>query len=324
MPTTAEKLAALLGFADRMQQCSITFERPEKPVSYDGLNWYNRRDVRKWVEKQKTDPMTRAKVSLLHHLTPEAIAAMALGLKSTKKCHSSTKDFVKELQKKIASGEIDRHQLYPLIATPKNLYFAAKHGDITAVTAFCGAGVNVNATHAQGATALYIACQQGHANVAKYLLAQNANPGLTTDTGVSPLYIASDRGHAAVVRVLLAGGADRSISWQGTTPLQAAKSLGHHAIVAEFNRKPRRQLSCETTLPGLPAIRTKQARTPTTIMWKPGSDGPARDRSDSDSSDSSTVSTPRLSKASFMARKQARLPARSNTPTALPALVLGH
>ncbi len=86
---------------------------------------------------------------------------------------------------------------------------AAQHGDIEAVRALIGDGVDID--HICRCTALDLAATEGHADVARLLLAAGADPDLRqSSTDSTPLMSASYRGDYEAVCLLLDAGADPS------------------------------------------------------------------------------------------------------------------
>ncbi len=105
---------------------------------------------------------------------------------------------------------------------------AAKARDAAAVKALLQKGVDVNAAHGDGMTALHWAAQHGDAALTQMLLSAGANIRATTRLGgITPLHTASQGGHATVVAALIAAGADaNTITWTGATPVMLAARAG--------------------------------------------------------------------------------------------------
>jgi hypothetical protein len=128
------------------------------------------------------------------------------------------------------------------------VYWAAMHGNVPAVRACLGSGVDVNKVLTQTQrTALHMAAQRGHAAVVKTLIEAGADvnkpasPGTVDASGkrtgvfhdVTPVYIAAERGHTHVVMELIKAGADvNQATSDGFTPLFLAAQLGHDGCVA--------------------------------------------------------------------------------------------
>ena len=115
-------------------------------------------------------------------------------------------------------------------------------------------GVNVNATQADGATALAWAVHWGDQDTAQRLLEAGANPDIANDYGVTPLFLAIKNRSTAMVETLLEveGGADpNTVRWSGETALMTAAKTGQIDMVnlllaqgADVNiREPRREQS---------------------------------------------------------------------------------
>jgi uncharacterized protein len=122
---------------------------------------------------------------------------------------------------------------------------AAESGDAAAVRTLLQRKADVNATQADGMTALHWATVHDDVAIAKALLQAGAKPGAETRLGVQPLFIAAKAGSARLIAVLLsAGAAANSANSTGATPLMLAAASGSSAAVdvllsagAEVNRK---------------------------------------------------------------------------------------
>ena len=116
------------------------------------------------------------------------------------------------------------------------LFDAAQDGSAADVAELLADGVaDVNATVANGKTALYIACQNGHIEVVTKLLAANADVEKADNDDCTPLWIACCQGHTEVVTTLIAANADvNNADNSGVTPLIIACGLGHAEIVAKL------------------------------------------------------------------------------------------
>jgi ankyrin repeat protein len=92
---------------------------------------------------------------------------------------------------------------------------------------------NLNATQADGMTALHWAARHDQTDTAKLLLAAGANPNAQNRYGVTPLSIACTNGNAAMITALLSAGADANAPLRGgETPLMTAARTGKPAAVA--------------------------------------------------------------------------------------------
>ena len=74
---------------------------------------------------------------------------------------------------------------------------------------------DVNATQADGMTALHWAAYHDQTQLAETLIAANAKVNVVTQYGISPLTIASQNGSESIVRLLLAHGADPNTTRDG-------------------------------------------------------------------------------------------------------------
>jgi uncharacterized protein len=128
--------------------------------------------------------------------------------------------------------------LFPLAshAAPSDgirLVQASKAGDAKTARALIRAHVDVNASDADGSTALHWAAERGDLELVKLLIAHGANARTTNRYGMSPLRLACERGNLAVVSALLAAGAEvnERRAESGDTPLMVAARSGHADIV---------------------------------------------------------------------------------------------
>src|SRR5688572_28033308 len=86
---------------------------------------------------------------------------------------------------------------------------------------------DVNATQADGMTALHWAARHDDLETAKALLAARANPKAENRYGVTPLSLACTNGNAAMITLLLEAGADANAPLRGgETPLMTASRTG--------------------------------------------------------------------------------------------------
>src|SRR5262245_61372149 len=89
-----------------------------------------------------------------------------------------------------------------------SLISAVKSGDATAVRTLLQQGANVNATEADGATALHWASYRDDLASADALLRAGANVNAANDLGATALWMASMNGSEAMVRRLLQASAN--------------------------------------------------------------------------------------------------------------------
>ncbi|KAA2284659.1 ankyrin repeat domain-containing protein [Arenimonas fontis] len=128
-----------------------------------------------------------------------------------------------------------RWQLPGRALQPADLPAAAMAGDLDAVARLLELGLPVDATDAQGCTALLRAAGGGHDEVVELLLRHGADTGLAARTGATPLSAAISMRHVDVVeRLLRAGaGADQTLPGE-VTPLMLAAALGQPEIIARL------------------------------------------------------------------------------------------
>ena len=86
---------------------------------------------------------------------------------------------------------------------------------------------DINATEADGFTALHWAVQRDNAQLVELLLKAGADATATTRYNVTPLYLAANNGNAAVIGRLLDAGADpNGTAYDGQTMLMTAALAG--------------------------------------------------------------------------------------------------
>ena len=85
---------------------------------------------------------------------------------------------------------------------------AVEKGDMEAVRSLLEQRVDVNASQADGATALHWAAHRDDQKTAELLMDAGANVNTTNAYGVTPLSLACTNGNAAMVEMLLNSGAD--------------------------------------------------------------------------------------------------------------------
>jgi ankyrin repeat protein len=110
---------------------------------------------------------------------------------------------------------------------------AAKRQDRAAVRALLKAGVNVNASEPDGATALLWAAQWDDAETAELLIHAGARVMASNDYGVTPLTMAATNGSVAMIKRLLKSGASPNTALpSGETALMSAALTGRVEAVA--------------------------------------------------------------------------------------------
>lgn len=109
---------------------------------------------------------------------------------------------------------------------------AVKRSDTKTVRALLAPGVEVDASDAEGATALHWAARRGEAEIVALLLARGANPAASTRYHITPLSLAASNGDAIIIERLLKAGADpNSTSEEGQTVLMTASLNGNVAAL---------------------------------------------------------------------------------------------
>ena len=113
------------------------------------------------------------------------------------------------------------------------LLWAANRDDLEMVELLIRAGAKVNTANLYGITPLSMACTNGNAAMVKRLLAAGATPKTAQETGETPLMTCSRTGNAEAVRLLLAQGADVNAKEpeRGQTALMWAAAGKHSGVV---------------------------------------------------------------------------------------------
>lgn len=121
------------------------------------------------------------------------------------------------------------------------LVTAASWGDQEAVKQFLAKGQDVNATDANGHTALHAGADKRDVMMVQLLLAHGADPNRQTSSGQTALMLAAANADVETVKVLLEAGADPSIkNKEGLTAEAIAASLGNMETVGLM----RQSVSC--------------------------------------------------------------------------------
>src|SRR5687767_513199 len=114
-----------------------------------------------------------------------------------------------------------------LSAAGSPLIDAVKKQDVQAVRALLKQKVSINATEADGFTALHWAAQRNDLQLVELLLGAGANAKISTRYNITPLYLAAMNGNAAMMERLLKAGADpNGTAEEGQTMLMTAALSG--------------------------------------------------------------------------------------------------
>lgn len=109
---------------------------------------------------------------------------------------------------------------------------AAKNADSNAVRALLKQGANVNASEADGTTALHWAGYRDDLETADVLIRAGAKVNAANDLGVTPLWTACENGSTTVAQRLLQAGADANATlMSGETLLMTAARTGNPEVV---------------------------------------------------------------------------------------------
>jgi len=132
---------------------------------------------------------------------------------------------------------------------------AARNGDKAALRALLQKKVDVNASEADGATALHWASYRDDVESVDLLLRAGANVNATNDLGATPLWAASQNGSAAMVKRLLEAGANPNAALlAGETPVMVAARSGYPDVVEQLAAKGAN-------------VNVRGARGQTALMW---------------------------------------------------------
>jgi len=117
--------------------------------------------------------------------------------------------------------------LCPGAASDLRLASAVKKDDAKTVRALLALHVDVNASEADGSTALLWAAQRDNLEIADLLIAAGANVKAATRYNITPLSLACTNGDAVLIEHLLKAGADpNATSEEGQTALMTASLTG--------------------------------------------------------------------------------------------------
>src|SRR5262245_6721435 len=113
------------------------------------------------------------------------------------------------------------------------LHWAADHDDLSLVTLLLKSGANVKAANRYGVTPLSLACTNGNAEIVELLLEAGADANKTLHGGETALMTAARTGKPGPVKALLARGAEvNAKDRKGQTALMWAAAEGHADVVS--------------------------------------------------------------------------------------------
>ena len=108
------------------------------------------------------------------------------------------------------------------------LHWAVRNDDATLVDRLIRAGANAKAQNRYGVTPIALACENGSATIVQRLLKAGVNANTTGPLGETALHVCARTGKPDAVRVLLTNRAlvDPIENWRGQTPLMWAAAEG--------------------------------------------------------------------------------------------------
>lgn len=112
------------------------------------------------------------------------------------------------------------------------LHLAAKDGFVRICEELLRRGAAVDSVTKKLNTPLHIATLAGQLDVLKMLVSAGANVNARSSHGFTPLYMAAQENHDSCIRYLLANGANPTLATDdGFTPLAVAMQQGHENVV---------------------------------------------------------------------------------------------
>lgn len=131
---------------------------------------------------------------------------------------------------------------------------AVRNGDHATLRSLLRMKADINASDADGSTALHWAAYRDDIETADLLIRSGANVDAATDLGVTPLWTASLNGNMLLVRKLLEAGANPNAALLlGETPLMVAARSGKADIVEQLAKGAN--------------LNARAARGQTALMW---------------------------------------------------------
>ena len=107
--------------------------------------------------------------------------------------------------------------------SPKDIWEAAKQGNLEAVKQHLADGADVNSKNKSGYTPLHFAAYKGHKEIVELLIAEGADVNAKDDMGRTPFHIAIYGRQNEIVELLIAEGADVNAKDDNSdTPLDEA------------------------------------------------------------------------------------------------------
>lgn len=115
------------------------------------------------------------------------------------------------------------------------LHWAVHHDDLSTVEKLLAAGANAKTANRYGVTPLALACTNGNGDIVERLLASGADPNSTLPGGETALMTAARTGRLAPVKALIKRGADvNARERKGQTALMWAAAEGNLEVVDEL------------------------------------------------------------------------------------------
>src|SRR3982750_2050599 len=114
------------------------------------------------------------------------------------------------------------------------LWRIAESGDVRGLKKTLVESVDVNATNAEGVTALMRAAAHGHSEMVEALVGRGADVNLVRSDGFNALTLAAFFGHGDVVQILVEHGADPAMATRWGTSADMWASARSFPEVAEY------------------------------------------------------------------------------------------
>jgi len=125
-----------------------------------------------------------------------------------------------------------------LIAEPKNIYNAAKKGEIQSIKSNVESGFDINSKDEFGKTLLMYSCYYGHIEIVEYLILKKVEINIQDNENWSALFYSVSKNRVDITAILLKNGADTTLKdIDGKTAFDYAVSKNNQKILKMFEIK---------------------------------------------------------------------------------------